>query len=341
LLAETDLKEAFIAAHTLKPEVTHSVEGSKLSKREVSSSQTQGGSVLLPNVDPANFAEDAMKCLFQQYHTSCILPQMEFLRTGSDVMWTQVGNQFSSVFAQLLSHQQQLGNIEKQMSRRTVTLKVTEQPTLQVLKYNLQSLCKNSWVLEDMIQDKVNHYVPGLGFYVFVTMVTEAAKGHILKTLKNGFWWKPCGMQHFKLKFEDHVTPTDRLLMQPFYAILDLVTKSELIPVEEVRSDKRFMQVYRINSDESKLLLAQVLYVPGNAGYRALILVHSQLQSALDSFPGLIQSRLASARLVIQAEKSAFHQGCTRTVPTWHLQFDHVTSGHSFFFSIRTSHASV
>ena len=103
LLAETDLKEAFIEAHTLKPEVTHSVEGSKLCKREVSSSQTQGGSVLLPNVDPANFAEDAMRSLFQQYHSSCILPQMEFLRTGSDVMWSQIGNQFSSVFVQLLS----------------------------------------------------------------------------------------------------------------------------------------------------------------------------------------------------------------------------------------------
>jgi hypothetical protein len=240
--------------------------------------------------------------------------------------------QLSTLNMALLSQHQQLASLEKQVSRRMLILRLKEQPSLADIKYNLQNLMQRAGVSEEMVQDKVNHYVPLQGHYIFLTMVTEAAKGLVLRTLKAGFWWKQYGGESTKLKFEDHTTPTDRMIMQPFYAMLDLVNASGLHPLTSIRTDKRFMQIFFQDDSGNRDLLSQVVYVPGSNGYRALVLYHESLQSKMDGMPACMQSRVISARQVIQAEKAAFDQGSTRGLPSWHLQFDPVATGEHLYF---------
>jgi hypothetical protein len=63
---DPQLKKAFIAAHTLNPEVTQCLEGSKLSKRETKRPRMDGSQILLAEIDKAEITEETMKTLFQQ-----------------------------------------------------------------------------------------------------------------------------------------------------------------------------------------------------------------------------------------------------------------------------------
>lgn len=332
LKQDPKLKQAFIAAHTLSPEVTQCMEGSHLAKRDSKRSRPSEEKLLLNTLDTSSISEDAMKQFFHQYHNSHILPPLEFLRNGFEQMYSRMDQQLASLHMALLSQQQQLATLEKQASRRMIILKMSDQPTLMDIKSNLGNLLHRAGVSEEMVQDKVNHYVPLQGFYIFITMVTESAKGMVLKALKAGFWWKTYGADSFKLKFEDHVTPTDRMLYQPFYAMLDLINATGLYPLDEIRTDKRYLQVFHAQADGSRQLLSQILYVPGSTGYRSMVLFHETLKDKIDSLPTCIQSRVVQARQLISAEKAAYDQGSTREIPSWHLQFDPVATGEHVYF---------
>lgn len=201
--------------------------------------------------------------------------------------------QHAALLLQLMAQQQQLATLEKQISRRTVILKLPEQASLQGVKYNLHALMQRSGLSEELIQDKVNHYVPTLGYYLFVTMVAETAKGMVYKTLKSGFYWKPHGADSFKLKFEDHVTPTDRTLTQPFYAMLDLINCTGLFPVEEFALTKGICRSFI-----KRMMVLGLIYLrfcisqaPQDTGH-SLILSHAQIQSHPEAFPVMVNAIL-------------------------------------------------
>ena len=116
------------------------MEGSKLARRESKRSRQEETQMLFTTVDASSITEEAMQKFFEQYRNSCIRPPLAFLRNGFNQMYSNINQQVAALHMSLLSQQQHLASLEKQASRRMIILKLTDQPSLKDIKYNLNNL---------------------------------------------------------------------------------------------------------------------------------------------------------------------------------------------------------
>ena len=323
------LRKNFIQIHTLQADATKVIQETAMVQREPKRPREEAAaSSLVQPLEVSTLTDSDIKVMFEQYTTSYLVPQLNGLQQTLEKAANHVLENMDKLQARALvqqfTQQQQIATLEKKQSRKTLILKLVHRQapySISDIKSNLSRLCYLAGVQEEFIEDKVHHYVPTLGTYLFLVLLTETAKALVLQTLKKSFWWKTPGQDDFRVKFEEHVTATDRMLTQPFYALLDYINAAPNIQQANIRADKRFLQVIEDN-DGNRKLLAQLCFLPYSSGYRAMVLLHSDYQQHLDQLPALLQARLATATQIIQAEKIAFASGNTREVAVWQAQID-------------------
>jgi hypothetical protein len=190
--------------------------------------------------------------------------------------------------------------------------------------------------------DYTNHFCPGLDTVVFLTFLSPTHMKQFQSVLKRGYKWKPndWNAEAFKLKFEDHITSTDRLLLQPFFAFIDYANDC-LVDFASgnnyrVSADRRDLQVFMVQEDGfDKQLAGQLCFVPSDTGYRAVLMINPKLSGSYDLFMKHFRDRMNSTNFLIQAERASTHQGATRASSHFQLQLDaSLTKGYSYPFEL-------
>jgi hypothetical protein len=116
-----------------------------------------------------------------------------------------------------------------------------------------------------MIADKWNHLYPGQGTYLFIMFVTEEASGKVrlyLKSNKHTYYWND---EKVKLKWEQHLTSSDKIAIQTFFATIDTLQEAPLPYTDNVSAVRNSLQIWSPSTDSAQgSLIAQLNYVLNN-----------------------------------------------------------------------------
>ena len=170
----------------------------------------------------------------------------------------------------VMALQQQVASLERSRSRRTVILKNLPAPLFKKdLDTNLRALCRAAGYDEAHIEDTVNH-LDHTAFHTvaFITFATEVVHTAVKAILKRGFWWKrQDGGSDIRVKSEDSISPHDRIAIQPFYALIELVKLHRARELEAgthvIKANKQQLQIFITNAGNNPepRLVAQLLFM--------------------------------------------------------------------------------
>ena len=282
-------------------------------------------------------AEDNVQQAMLQYHQRSVLPSLDQLHLCCDSFYKMAQHEFSVIQHSLERHASQLNTLERSRANKTILL--LDLPPL----FNKKSLDTNigyylqatglSW---NDIAALHNHMVSSQSAVVRLEFVTETQAQTFRDTMRQGRrYWRDPQSQDCKIRVEQDQPTDDRVAMQPYFALLDVL--SELY-VEETGQEehaslqtwRQTLQIWTPRGEEPKTLIGQVSYVldPRFARrYSCLLLVHDRFYDKfLDRWHDKFSRRLRDTLFLTQALKRATADRTTVQRASFDKAFDLTTA---------------
>ncbi|OLP82167.1 hypothetical protein AK812_SmicGene37210 [Symbiodinium microadriaticum] len=282
-------------------------------------------------------AEDTVQQAMLQYHQRSVLPSLDQLHLCCDSFYKMAQHEFSVIQHSLERHASQLNTLERSRANKTILL--LDLPPL----FNKKSLDTNigyylqatglSW---NDIAALHNHMVSSQSAVVRLEFVTETQAQTFRDTMRQGRrYWRDPQSQDCKIRVEQDQPTDDRVAMQPYFALLDVL--SELY-VEETGQEehaslqtwRQTLQIWTPRGEEPKTLIGQVSYVldPRFARrYSCLLLVHDRFYDKfLDRWHDKFSRRLRDTLFLTQALKRATADRTTVQRASFDKAFDLTTA---------------
>ena len=137
-------------------------------------------------------------------------------------------------------------------------------------------------------------------------------------------YWRVPGTQDTKVRSELDTTTEDRIAMQPFYALLDIL--SELTGFPDLQTWKQTLQIWTGKDVTPKRLLAQVSYVLDNRfprRYACLLFLDDQhYEDVLQKWHAAFSDRMRRTMLLVQALRRAVTDKTTTSRSSCDKSFD-------------------
>ena len=275
-------------------------------------------------------ADKQMQQAMMEYHQHQVLPGIEHLTQCCQNFYGTVSQEI--LFLQHMSDRQsmQLKSLEQSRCNKTILLKnlppvgFTKSQLDRNVKYLLQS-ASMSW---DRIAAMHNHVVTTDAAVLRLEFITEEdAKTFFQSMKRRKFHWSFNGQQEAKIRVEHDQPVEDRLALQPFYALVDLLSphfgNDQTLALQ---MDKNTLQVWPGSERDDQTMLAQVSYhLDPNAPRRYLctILVRDDLQRlVLNDFHSKFHTRMKSTLQLTQALARATQDRTTAARHSWQKSFD-------------------
>ena len=231
--------------------------------------------VPLPEVTDNTSLQQAM----MKYHKQSMLPNMDKLYQCCDLFYNQVQAEFSMQQITTERHSAQLQVPERARANKTVLL--LDLPALfnkKTLDSNLYHYVNGAGLQWTDIAALHNHMVTSHSSVARVEFVTEMQaqqfRDYMRQTRR---YWKSPDIPDCKIRIEQDLPTDDRLAMQPFYALIDLL--AECTDTPDLQTWRQALQIWTPRDEEPKQLLAQVAYVLDPRyprRYTCLLLVHEK-----------------------------------------------------------------
>ena len=224
----------------------------------------------------------------------------------------------------------QLKSLEQSRCNKTILLKNLPPVgfTKSQLDRNVQYLLQSASMSWDRIAAMHNHVVTTDAAVLRLEFITEEdAKTFFQSMKRRKFHWSFNGQQEAKIRVEHDQPVEDRLALQPFYALVDLLSphfgNDQTLALQ---MDKNTLQVWPGSERDDQTMLAQVSYhLDPNAPRRYLctILVRDDLQRlVLNDFHSKFHTRMKSTLQLTQALARATQDRTTAARHSWQKSFD-------------------
>ena len=281
--------------------------------------------VPLPEVTDNTSLQQAM----MKYHKQSMLPNMDKLYQCCDLFYNQVQAEFSMQQITTERHSAQLQVLERARANKTVLL--LDLPALfnkKTLDSNLYHYVNGAGLQWTDIAALHNHMVTSHSSVARVEFVTEMQaqqfRDYMRQTRR---YWKSPDIPDCKIRIEQDLPTDDRLAMQPFYALIDLL--AECTDTPDLQTWRQTLQIWTPRDEEPKQLLAQVAYVLDPRyprRYTCLLLVHEKYYDEfLVKWHSKFTKRLHDTVQLIQALRRATIDRTTTHRASFDKAFDLTT----------------
>ena len=276
-----------------------------------------------------------------RYHANNVLPNLTKLFEQCGVFYGQVMQETSM---QQMTNERiaaQVQSLERSRANRTVLLhELPPFTTKRALDNNINHFLWGANLGESDVCALHNHLLTSSSAVVRVEFLSEIKAQQFLSYMRNSKkYWKTPDNADTRLRAEQDVPTDDRLSMQPFHALLDIL--SELEDETDFQVWRQTLQIWSSRKATAQRMLAQVAYVLDARYSRRycclLLLCADHYDAILSRWHGAFSQRMRSTMNLIQALRRAVIDRTTTTRPTYDKAFDvsNVTfHHHSFLYPI-------
>ncbi|CAE7679736.1 unnamed protein product [Symbiodinium sp. CCMP2592] len=288
-------------------------------------------------------AEDNVQQAMLQYHQKSILPSLDQLQMCCDQFYKMAQHEFAMTQYTLDRHSSQLQVLERSKANKTILL--LDLPPIfnkKTLDANVGYYLQAAGLQWDQVAAMHNHMVSSASSLVRLEFLTEQQAAQFRDQMRQGRrYWRDPQQQDHKIRIEQDQPLEDRLAMQPYYALLEVLAE---LYVEETGEDthaslqtwRQTLQIWTPKGVEPKQLIGQVSYVldPRFARrYSCLLLVHDRFyDAALTRWHAKFSRRLRDTLFLAQALKRATSDRTTVQRASYDKAFDLTTASHAQAF---------
>ena len=280
-----------------------------------------------PTMDIA-IGDDVQKAM-EHYHSTTVLPNVNKLYELCDNFYSHVTAEFGMQQYAMDRLSTQVASLERSRCNKTILLQDLPPTTSKrVVDSNLDHYLQQANMKWDDVAAIHNHQVSSAHSLVRVEFLTEAMATYFKDEMrKSRKYWRDSNYSDHRILFESDLPTEDRLAMQPFYAMLDIL--KELYPSPEysdIQNWRQTLQLWTPREATEQKLLAQVSYVLDkrfNRRYSCVLLLHDSVyEEVLSRFHLKFAARTRSTMMLIQALKRAVADKSTSIRPSYDKAFD-------------------
>ena len=272
-----------------------------------------------------------------KYHSNNVLPNLTKLFEQCGIFYGQVMQETSM---QQMTNERiaaQVQSLERSRSNRTVLLHdLPPFTTKRALDTNINHFLWGANLEASDVCALHNHLVTSTSAVVRVEFLSELKAQQFLNYMRNSKkYWKTPDNSDTRLRAEQDVPTDDRLSMQPFHTLLDILGELEDEPDFQVW--RQTLQIWSSKKATDQRMLAQVAYVLDARYSRRycclLLLCEDHYTAILERWHSAFSQRMRSTMNLIQAPRRAVIDRTTTTRPTYDKAFDvsNVTFHHHSF----------
>ena len=261
-----------------------------------------------------------------RYHSNNVLPNLTKLFEQCGIFYGQVMQETSM---QQMTNERiaaQVQSLERSRANRTVLLhELPPFTSKRALDNNINHFLWGANLEESDVCALHNHLLTSSSAVVRVEFLSEIKAQQFLTYMRNSKkYWKTPDNSDTRLRAEQDVPTDDRLSMQPFHALLDIL--NELEDETDFQVWRQTLQIWSSRKATAQRMLAQVAYVLDarySRRYCCLLLLCSDHYDAiLNRWHGAFSQRMRSTMNLIQALRRAVIDRTTTTRPTYDKAFD-------------------
>ena len=196
-----------------------------------------------------------------RYHSNNVLPNLTKLFEQCGIFYGQVMQETSM---QQMTNERiaaQVQSLERSRSNRTVLLhELPPFTSKRALDNNIKHFLWGANLEESDVCTLHNHLVTSTSAVVRVEFISEPKAQQFLNYMRNSKkYWKTPDNSDTRLRAEQDVPTDDRLSMQPFHTLLDIL--SELEDETDFQVWRQTLQIWSSKKATTQRMLAQVAYV--------------------------------------------------------------------------------
>ena len=256
--------------------------------------------------------EESIKSAMLEYHQQSFLPSMDKLWKTCQEFYVNTVAETQYVQLNMDMHSTRLRSLEQSRANRTVLLK-----GLPALGYSRASLEKNvNYFLSKASLDfscvaaMHTHLISSSSSIMRLELITEEQKRQLFQAMRNSRQMWRLGQYEAKAKVEQDLPTDDRIALQPFYTMLDILQKvAPAGPNGELQTDRNTLQVWADKAQVPCPLLAQVCYLLDHRFARRYVCVifiaEQYYDQTLTQWHEAFSSRMRSTLMLIQALQRA------------------------------------
>ena len=261
-----------------------------------------------------------------RYHANNVLPNLTKLFEQCGIFYGQVMQETSM---QQMTNERiaaQVQSLERSRANRTVLLhELPPFTTKRALDNNINHFLWGANLEESDVCALHNHLLTSSSVVVRVEFLSEIKAQQFLTYMRNSKkYWKTPDNSDTRLRAEQDVPTDDRLSMQPFHALLDIL--NELEDETDFQVWRQTLQIWSSRKATAQRMLAQVAYVLDARYSRRycclLLLCADHYDAILNRWHGAFSQRMRSTMNLIQALRRAVIDRTTTTRPTYDKAFD-------------------
>lgn len=283
-------------------------------------------------------AEANVQAAMMKYHEKSILPSLDQLYQCCDGFYKMAQHEFALTQYSLERQAAQIQTLERARTNKTVLL--MDLPPIyskKVLDNNMQyylQLANLSW---DTVAAVHNHMVTSHTSVVRVEFITEMQAMTFRDSMRQGRrYWRTGDGNDVKLRVEADLPTDDRISMQPYYALLDILAELVAEAANEdnvsLQTWRQTLQIWTPRGEEPKVLLGQISYVLDSRfarRYSCLLLIHDRFyDQALARWHAKFSRRLRDTLYLVQALRRSTADRTTVQRASFDKAFDLTTASH-------------
>ena len=281
-----------------------------------------------PTTPTIAIGDDVQKAM-EMYHSTTVLPNVNKLYELCDNFYSHVTAEFGMQQYALDRLSTQVASLEKSRCNKTILLQELPPTTSKrVVDSNMDHYFQQAGIKWEDVAAIHNHQVSAAHSVVRVEFLTEAMAAHFKDEMrKTRKYWRDSNYADHRVRFEADMTTEDRLAMQPFYAMLDIL--KELFPsptYSDIQNWRQTLQRWTPREAPEQQLLAQIAYVLDkrfDRRYSCVLLLHESVYDAvLSRFHAKFAARMRATMMLVQALKRAISDKSTSSRPSYDKALD-------------------
>ena len=274
-------------------------------------------------------ADKQLQQAMMEYHQHQVLPGLHHLTQCCQTFYGTVTQELLVLQHMSDRHSLQLRSLEQSRCNKTILLKNLPPVgfTKVQLDRNVNYLLQEASLTWDRISAMHNHVVTTDAAVLRLEFLTEEdAKTFFQAMKRRRYHWNFNGPQE-KIRIEHDLPVEDRLALQPFFALIDMLSPQfGNEHTQAMQIDRNTLQLWPGTEAEDQTMLAQVTYhldPHAPRQYICSIVVRDDIHPILlREFHGKFHSRMKSTLQLIQALTRATQDRTTAARHSWQKNFD-------------------
>ena len=250
------------------------------------------------------------------YHQTSVLPNLQVLQQACEQF---DNNTQDELFFQQLRNEMmdsRLRSLEASKAQRCLLIKGLPATGFNKaqLDYNLNFWLTKAEVPKDQIVSMTNHVISTNASIMRLEFVTEGSKRRFQAFMRSGKQtWRISGQDVGKAKTESDLSADERLAVQPFYALMDIIQSHGPRDLSgehgQLQTDRNTLQIWPCRESASTHLLSQVVYLLDSRfprRYLCCIFLHKSIsQAVVEQWMPSFTERVHQTLLLIQGLQRA------------------------------------